>query len=112
MKKFLILTLFVALLTSCGGTTVKVRQSSDGVNATVSVQTNNPTSVTVTPSIDVSLDDLNDLFKSPSDSIKFDESGEVSFSVSDLVRFDAVKVSKFLDDEKDVSFFVRHFTPL
>lgn len=112
MKKFLIITFLVVFLTSCGGTTVKVRQSSDGVNATVSVQTNNPTSVTVTPSIDVSLEDLNDLLKSPVDTIKFDESGEVSLNVSDLVRFDPVKVSRFLEDEKDVSLFVRHFTPL
>lgn len=106
MKNFLILFSLFALLTSCGGTTVKVRQSSDGVNATVSVQTNNPTSVTVTPSIDISLEDLNSLLKSPADSIKFDESGEVSLTVSELVRFDPVKVSNFLDNEKDVSLFV------
>lgn len=112
MKNFLVAFLAVFLLSSCGGTTVKVRQSSDGVNATVSVQTNNPTSVTVTPSIDVSLEDLHDLLKSPADSIKFDESGEVSFTVSDLVRFDPVKVSKFLDNENDVSSFVRYYAPL
>lgn len=87
MKRFLILFSLVSLLTSCGGTTVKVRQSSDGVSATISVETSSPTSVQVTPSVSISLDDLKDVFKEPIDSVVFPPSGELSYTEQDLVRF-------------------------
>lgn len=83
MKKILfVLSLF--LLASCGGTTVKVKQSSDGVNATVTVQTNNPTNVDVKPSIEVKLDDLTEFLNSVQDTLAFDENGEIILSSSDL----------------------------
>lgn len=71
---------------SCGGTTVKVKQSSDGVNATVSVTTNNPTDVSVTPSVQVNLDDLSTLLNSVQDTLSFDENGEIILSSTDLKR--------------------------
>lgn len=94
MKKFLILTFLVALLTSCGGTTVKVRQSSDGVSATISVETSSPTNVQVNPSVSVSLDDLKDVFKEPVDTVVFPTSGELSYTRQDLVRFHKDKLLK------------------
>ena len=84
MKKFLFFVFVVCFLSSCGGTTVKVKQSSDGVNATVTVQTNNPTNVDVTPSIEVKLDDLNELLKLSPDSLSFDDKGELSLSVRQI----------------------------
>ena len=103
MKHFIMFFIFAFLLCSCGGTTVKVKQSSDGVNATVTVQTNNPTDVNVKPSIEVNLDDLNSLLKSPTDSLKFDDSGELSFTVSDLLKFDRYRLLNYLQYEKDIS---------
>lgn len=94
MKKFLIISFLVALLTSCGGTTVKVRQSSDGVSATISVETSSPTNVQVTPSVSVSLDDLKDVFKEPVDTVVFPASGELSYTRQDLVRFHREKLLK------------------
>lgn len=108
MRKFLFLFLTVFFICSCGGTTVKVKQSSDGVNATVTVQTNNPTDVNVKPSIEVNLDDLNSLLKSSSDSLKFDETGELSFTVSDLVKFDRNRLLNYLHNEKAVSIPFRY----
>lgn len=95
MKKFFILTFLVALLTSCGGTTVKVRQSSDGVSATISVETSSPTNVQVNPSVSVSLDDLKDVFKEPVDSVIFPASGELSYTRQDLLQFHKDKLLKF-----------------
>lgn len=92
MKNFFILTFLVALLTSCGGTTVKVKQSSDGVNATISVQTNNPTNVDVKPSVSVTLDELNNLLKVPTDTLIFDDTGTLSFTKQDLFRFHRDKI--------------------
>lgn len=87
MYKFLFLILSVAVLfSSCGGTTVKVKQSSDGVNATVTVQTNNPTQVDVKPSVEVKLDDLTDLLNSVQDTVSFDENGEMILTSSDLIK--------------------------
>lgn len=85
MKKLLFFFALAGILCSCGGTTVKVKQSSDGVNATVSVQTNNPTNVDVTPSVSVKLDDLAPFLDSVQDSLVFDENGEMIIS-SDTVR--------------------------
>lgn len=88
MKQFLffIAVLITAFsLSSCGGTTVKVKQSSDGVNATVSVQTNNPTNVDVTPSVSVKLDDLSELLNIAQDTLSFDNNGEMVIS-SDTIR--------------------------
>ena len=112
MKHFIVFFLFSVLLCSCGGTTVKVKQSSDGVNATVTVQTNNPTDVNVKPSIEVNLDDLNSLLKIPTDSLKFDDSGELSFTVSDLVKFDRKRLLNYLEYEKDVSIPIRYYSLL
>ena len=86
VKKLLFALALVATLSSCGGTTVKVKQSSDGVNATVSVQTNNPTDVNVTPSVQVTLDDLSTLLNSVQDTLSFDENGEITLSSSDLKK--------------------------
>lgn len=86
VKKFSFILALVATLSSCGGTTVKVKQSSDGVNATVSVQTNNPTDVNVTPSVQVTLDDLSTLLNTVQDSLSFDENGEITLSSSDLKK--------------------------
>lgn len=86
VKKFFILLSVAAVFCSCGGTTVKVKQSSDGVNATVSVTTNNPTDVSVTPSVQVNLDDLSTLLNSVRDSLAFDENGEIILSSTDLKR--------------------------
>lgn len=94
MKKFFILSFLVVLLSSCGGTTVKVRQSSDGVSATISVETSSPTNVQVNPSVSVSLDDLKDVFKEPVDSVVFPASGELSYTRQDLVRFHKDKLLK------------------
>ena len=80
MKKifiFLCAVLTVLVFASCGGTTVKVKQSSDGVNATISVETNNPTSVDVNPSVSVKLEDLAPFLDSVQDSLSFDENGEM-----------------------------------
>lgn len=91
---FKIITLAVIsfLFMSCGGTTVKVRQSSDGVNATVSVTTNNPTNVEVTPSINVDvgelgevLDSLQNLSSEPI-SFNFDEYGEMIINLDELCK--------------------------
>lgn len=90
MKKILFVCALAVSLVSCGGTTVKVRQSSDGVNATVSVQTNNPTNVDVTPSISVNLDDISELLNVAQDSLSFDENGEMIID-SDTLR----KIVKF-----------------
>ena len=86
LKKLFSALVLVATLSSCGGTTVKVKQSSDGVNATVSVQTNNPTDVNVTPSVQVTLDDLSTLLNSVQDTLSFDENGEITLSSSDLKK--------------------------
>lgn len=86
VKKVFIFLSVAAVLCSCGGTTVKVKQSSDGVNATVSVTTNNPTDVSVTPSVQVNLDDLSTLLNSVQDSLSFDENGEIILSSTDLKR--------------------------
>lgn len=85
MKKILFFCAIVFALASCGGTTVKVKQSSDGVNATVSVQTNNPTNVDVTPSVSVKLDDISELLNVAQDSLSFDENGEMVID-SDTIR--------------------------
>lgn len=88
MERFKIFLLFIfaaTLACSCGGTTVKVKQSSDGVNATVSVQTNNPTHVDVTPSVSVKLDDLSELLNVAQDTLSFDSNGEMVIS-SDTIR--------------------------
>lgn len=87
MKKFVIFcaVLISALfLVSCGGTTVKVKQSSDGVNATVSVQTNNPTDVQVNPSVSVKLDDLSELLNIGQDTLSFDSNGEMVIDTKTL----------------------------
>ena len=84
MKKFVFALALVALLTSCGGTTVKVKQSSDGVNAQVTVTTNNPTDVDVIPSVSVKLDDLAEFMNSVQDSLSFDENGEMILSGKDV----------------------------
>lgn len=85
MKKLIIFFVLACFLSSCGGTTVKVKQSSDGVNATISVQTNNPTNVDVTPSVSVKLDDIAPFLDAVQDSLVFDENGEMIIS-SDTVR--------------------------
>lgn len=87
MKKFVFVLALVALLTSCGGTTVKVKQSSDGVNAQVTVTTNNPTDVDVIPSVSVKLDDLAEFMNSVQDSLSFDENGEMTLSGKDVQKF-------------------------
>lgn len=84
MKKFLLFLAIAGIFCSCGGTTVKVKQSSDGVNATVSVQTNNPTNVDVTPSVSVKLDDLAPFLDAVQDSLEFDEHGEMTLSSSQV----------------------------
>lgn len=84
MKKTLLFLISLVILCSCGGTTVKVKQSSDGVNATVSVQTNNPTNVDVTPSVSVKLDDLAPFLDAVQDSLQFDEHGEMTLSSSQV----------------------------
>lgn len=84
MKKVILFLVLVGVLCSCGGTTVKVKQSSDGVNATVSVQTNNPTNVDVTPSVSVKLDDLAPFLDAVQDSLEFDEHGEITLSSSQI----------------------------
>lgn len=84
MKKILIFCALVFALASCGGTTVKVKQSSDGVNATISVQTNNPTNVDVNPSVSVKLDDLSELLNAAQDSLSFDENGEMIISADTM----------------------------
>lgn len=84
MKKFVFFFALVGILCSCGGTTVKVKQSSDGVNATVSVQTNNPTNVDVTPSVSVKLDDLAPFLDAVQDSLEFDDNGEMTLSSSQV----------------------------
>lgn len=76
----------IPLLSSCGGTTVKVRQSSDGVSATVSVETNNPTNVDVKPSVTVTMEDLSGLLNSVQDSLEFDENGEMEITSKDIGR--------------------------
>lgn len=89
MKKILsfIVCIFTAFIfASCGGTTVKVKQSSDGVNATISVETNNPTSVDVTPSVSVKLDDIAPILDSVQDTLSFDENGELSIDSNTLRR--------------------------
>lgn len=86
MKKFVFALALVALLTSCGGTTVKVKQSSDGVNAQVTVTTNNPTDVDVIPSVSVKLDDLAEFMNSVQDSLSFDENGEMILSGKDVQK--------------------------
>lgn len=88
MKKiiFFLVLCMIPLLSSCGGTTVKVRQSSDGVSATVSVETNNPTNVDVKPSVTVSMEDLTGLLNSVQDSLEFDENGVMEFTSKDIVR--------------------------
>lgn len=86
MKNFVFALALVALLTSCGGTTVKVKQSSDGVNAQVSVTTNNPTDVDVIPSVSVKLDDLAEFMNSVQDSLSFDENGEMTLSGKDVQK--------------------------
>lgn len=85
MKKILFICALAVAFVSCGGTTVKVKQSSDGVNATVSVQTNNPTNVDVTPSVSVKLDDISELLNIAQDSLSFDENGEMVID-SDTIR--------------------------
>lgn len=96
MKHFvkILFSAFIALVfVSCGGTTVKVKQSSDGVNATVSVQTNNPTNVDVTPSVSVKLDDISDLLNMAQDSLEFDESGEMiigSNTIRKIIKLDYI----------------------
>lgn len=88
MRNFMIVSLLALFLCSCGGTTVKVRQSSDGVNAEVSVTTNNPTNVQVTPSVNVKLDDLlpvvDTLSQVLGESLSFNSDGELNFNFSDL----------------------------
>lgn len=86
MKKFLFFLALAALLSSCGGTTVKVKQSSDGVNAQVTVTTNNPTDVDVIPSVSVKLDDLSEFMNSVQDSLSFDENGEMILSGKDVQK--------------------------
>lgn len=88
MKKiiFFLMLCMIPLLSSCGGTTVKVRQSSDGVSATVSVETNNPTNVDVKPSVTVSMEDLSGLLNSVQDSLEFDENGVMTLSSKDIVK--------------------------
>lgn len=95
MCKFLkIISLAVVsfLLMSCGGTTVKVRQSSDGVNATVSVTTNNPTNVEVTPSIVVDVGELEDVLdslqvlSSEPISFNFDNNGVMEINLESLCK--------------------------
>lgn len=88
MKKllFLIMLCIVPLISSCGGTTVRVRQSSDGVSATISVETNNPTNVDVKPSVSVTMDDLSEILNSVQDSLEFDENGEMTLTSKDIVR--------------------------
>lgn len=83
--KFFCAALIALAFASCGGTTVKVKQSSDGVNATVSVQTNNPTNVDVTPSVSVKLDDISELLNMAQDTLEFDENGEMIIE-SDTIR--------------------------
>lgn len=87
MRKFTVFLLLIGAalaICACGGTTVKVKQSSDGVNATVSVQTNNPTNVDVTPSVSVKLDDLAPFLDAVQDSLQFDEHGEMTLSSSQV----------------------------
>lgn len=89
MKKIVAFIAVLLLFCSCGGTTVKVKQSSDGVNATVSVQTNNPTTVDVVPSVSVKLDDLAPFLDAVQDSLSFDENGEMEISakqVRDIIK--------------------------
>lgn len=86
---YLVLVCAALMATACGGTTVKVKQSSDGVNATVTVQTNNPTNVDVVPSVSVKLDDLAPLLDAVQDTLAFDENGELELSakqVRDIIR--------------------------
>lgn len=91
-KKLIFCLISAILLVSCGGTTVKVRQSSDGVNATVSVTTNNPTNVEVTPSISVDVGELNDVLDSLKNlssepvSFEFDENGEMQINLEQLCK--------------------------
>lgn len=83
MKKFIVLflaSLTVLFAASCGGTTVKVKQASDGVSATISVETNNPTSVDVNPSVSVKLDELDSFLNAVQDSLIFDENGVMTLS--------------------------------
>jgi len=82
---FLFFVSAACFVTACGGTTVKVKQSSDGVNATVSVQTNNPTNVDVTPSVSVKLDDLTELLNVAQDTLSFDSNGEMTIG-PDVIR--------------------------
>lgn len=87
MSKLTIFLFFVSVALAacaCGGTTVKVKQSSDGVNATISVQTNNPTNVDVTPSVSVKLDDLAPFLDAVQDSLQFDANGEMTLSSSQV----------------------------
>ena len=91
-KKIIFCLISAILLVSCGGTTVKVRQSSDGVNATVSVTTNNPTNVEVTPSISVDVGELNDVLDSLKNlssepvSFEFDSNGEMQINFEQLCK--------------------------
>lgn len=91
-KKLIICLISAILLVSCGGTTVKVRQSSDGVNATVSVTTNNPTNVEVTPSISVDVGELNEVLDSLKNlsseplSFDFDKNGELTINLDQLCK--------------------------
>lgn len=91
-KKLIICLVSAIVLVSCGGTTVKVRQSSDGVNATVSVTTNNPTNVEVTPSISVDVGELNSVLDSLKNlsseplSFDFDKNGELTIDLDQLCK--------------------------
>lgn len=91
-KKIIICLISAILLVSCGGTTVKVRQSSDGVNATVSVTTNNPTNVEVIPSISVDVGELNEVLDSLKNlsseplSFDFDDNGELTINLDELCK--------------------------
>lgn len=84
MKKIIFFFVTLLLFCSCGGTTVKVKQSSDGVNATVTVQTNNPTDVDVVPSVSVKLDDLAPFLDAVQDTLSFDENGELELSAKQV----------------------------
>lgn len=121
--KFFFLAILPFLFMSCGGTTVKVRQSSDGVNAQISVTTNNPTNVQVTPSIDVKLDDLFPLIDSVSADVgkplSFNDQGElfITFKDDDLcvLNEQQTKTGQYYIESSYISSLserVRNFLPM
>lgn len=116
-KKLIFCLISAILLVSCGGTTVKVRQSSDGVNATVSVTTNNPTNVEVAPSISIDIGELNEVLDSLKNlssepvSFEFDENGEMQINFDSLCKsIDPQMLTQLLSSY--VSPFIRSYFSL